>query len=388
MKEKQDLSGLQTAYMPAEYMPHAGTIMIWPERPGSWLDCGAAAEPVFAEVIREICRGETVYLSVSKKKEPRVRELLEDEIEAGTLKVNNLKTNDSWARDISPIFVVNSKDRYALDFQFNAWGGKYNGLYKHFGKDNKFASAFSKAYDFRCVNFQEVVLEGGSVHSNGAGTIMTTEECLLSPGRNPEYSKELLDFSLRLYFGAEKVVWLPYGVEGDETDGHVDNICAFVSKDTAVLGWTDTEGEQKRRSEANLKALEEAGLNVIKLPFPERKVCFTPEDIKRLKFERGEDTRDPGEKLAASYVNFYVCNACVLVPQFNDVNDATAVRILAECFPDRKIVPFDSTQFILGGGNVHCLTMQIPMRSVSFAESKGTSISDLLMEERLEGLPE
>ncbi len=377
---KQDLSGLSTSYMPAEYMPHAGTIMIWPERPGSWLDAGLAAEPVFAEVIREICKGETVYLSVSKKREPRVKELLAEELEAGTLKLNNIRTNDSWARDISPIFVVSSKDRFALDFRFNAWGGSYNGLYRHYKKDNGFAAAFCKEYGHERVSFQALVLEGGSVHSNGDGILITTEECLLSPGRNPEYSKELLEFSLKLYFGAEKVIWLPYGVEGDETDGHVDNICSFVSKDTVVLGWTDEEGEQKRRSEADLKVLETNGLKVIKLPFPEKPVCFTAEDISRLKFERGEDRRDPGEKLAASYANFYVCNSCVLVPQFGDVNDAKAVQILAECFADRRAVPFDSTQFILGGGNIHCLTMQIPMRSSSPSERSGKDIYSMLME--------
>ncbi|MCD8293832.1 MAG: agmatine deiminase family protein [Clostridia bacterium] len=376
---KQDLSGLQISYMPAEYMPHHGTIMIWPERPGSWLDCGKAAEPVFAQVIREICKGETVYLSVSKAREPIVRELLGEEIQAGALRINNIQTNDSWARDISPIFVVSSQSRYALDFRFNAWGGEYNGLYRHWGKDNKFAAGFCKEYDFTRVSMQDMVLEGGSIHSNGAGTLITTEECLLSPGRNPEYEKDQLEFCLKLYFGADRLIWLPYGVEGDETDGHVDNICAFVSKDTAILGWTEEEGEQKRRSEADLKALERAGIKVIKLPFPEKKVCFTEEDISRLSFEKGEDMRDPGEKLAASYVNFYVCNSCVLVPQFKDVNDAEAVRILGECFPDRRIVPFDSTQFILGGGNIHCLTMQIPMRSASPKQRTGDDLIAMLM---------
>ncbi|MCD8307640.1 MAG: agmatine deiminase family protein [Clostridia bacterium] len=380
---KQDLSGLQTAYMPAEYMPHAGTIMIWPERPGSWLDAGRAAEPVFAQVIRGICEGETVYLSVSKAREPRVKELLAAEIEAGSLKVSNIQTNDSWARDISPIFVVNAKDRYALDFRFNAWGGSYNGLYRHYGKDNRFAAAFCKEYGFNRVSMQDLVLEGGSIHSNGAGLILTTEECLLSPGRNPEYTKEQLEFCLKLYFGADRVIWLPYGVEGDETDGHVDNICSFVSKDTVVLGWTAEEGEQRRRSEADLKVLENAGLKVIKLPFPERKVCFTAEEISRLAFEKGEDTRDPGEKLAASYANFYVCNSCVLVPQFNDPNDAEAVQILADCFPDRRTVPFDSTQFILGGGNIHCLTMQIPMRSASLKQRSQEDLLAMLMKSGL-----
>ncbi len=361
----QDLSYLQITFLPAEYSRHAGTIMIWPERPGSWLDGGALAEPVFAQVIKEICRGEMVVLSVSKGKEPRVRELLADEIAAGRLEILNIRTNDSWARDISPIFVACSKAIFGLDFRFNAWGGEYNGLYRKYGDDNRFAKKLCRELKIERVSEQDMVLEGGSIASNGKGTIMTTEECLLSPGRNPEYSREEIAFCLKMYFGADTILWLPYGVEGDETDGHVDNICAFVDDKTVVLGWTDEEGEQHRRSEADLKVLEEAGMKVIKMPFPEKPVLFTQDAIDRLSFEKGEDTREPGEKLAASYVNFYVCNACVLVPQFGDVNDAKAVQILTECFPDRKIVPFDSTQFILGGGNIHCLTMQIPMRVVS-----------------------
>ena len=155
-------------------------------------------------------------------------------------------------------------------------------------------------------------------------------------------------------------MWLPYGVVGDETNGHVDNICAFSDKNTVILGWTDEAGEQKKRCEADLKILENAGFKVVKLPFPQSPVKFTQYDLDGFTYEQGEIERTLNDNLAASYVNFYICNSAVLVPQFNDKNDKTAVEILAKCFPDREIFPFDAREIIKGGGNVHCLTQQIP----------------------------
>ncbi len=147
---------------------------------------------------------------------------------------------------------------------------------------------------------------------------------------------------------------------GDETNGHVDNICAFVNADTVVLGWTDEAGEQHNRCKADLEVLEGAGIKAIKLPFPKKAVSFTQYDLDGFKYENGEIERSLTDSLAASYVNFYICNAAVLVPQFGDENDKTAVEILASCFPDREIFPFDAREIIKGGGNVHCLTQQIP----------------------------
>ena len=203
-------------------------------------------------------------------------------------------------------------------------------------------------------------MEGGSIHSNGAGTVITTEECLLSAGRNPNLSKAQIEENLKNYLGANRVIWLPYGVVDDETNGHVDNICAFVNADTVVLGWTDEAGEQHNRCKADLEVLEGAGIKAIKLPFPKKAVSFTQYDLDGFKYENGEIERSLTDSLAASYVNFYICNAAVLVPQFGDENDKTAVEILAKCFPDREIFPFDAREIIKGGGNVHCLTQQIP----------------------------
>lgn len=346
-------------YMPAEYSRHAATVMMWCERGGSWIYGAKYARPVFAEIIKTICQGERVYLVISEKGKPSAYELLGDEIAAGKVVPVFVPVDDCWARDTAPTFVTDGKNLRAVDWAFNAWGGDYNGLYKDYFNDDKFAAEFCRLIDVPCYSARPFVLEGGSVHSNGKGTVITTEECLLSRGRNPLLVKSEIENKLKCYLGAERVVWLPYGVVNDETDGHVDNICAFVSENEVALGWSDA-GEQGARCRANLAVLESAGLTVHKLPFPEKPVCFTKFEVDGFEPEEGEDLREVGERLAASYVNFYVCNAAVLVPQFGDVNDGVAVEILRKLFKGRKIVPIYARQLIIGGGNIHCLTQQIP----------------------------
>jgi agmatine deiminase len=156
---------------------------------------------------------------------------------------------------------------------------------------------------------------------------------------------------------------LPYGIEGDETDGHVDNICAFCDENTVLLAWTDEEGEQNRRCKADLKVLEESGLKVITLPLPEKPVTITEYECAGYVYSIGEDRREVGEKLAASYANFYICNAGVVVPQFGDKMDSVAVEILAKAFKGKKIIPVFARDIIVGGGNIHCITQQIPALS-------------------------
>lgn len=346
--------------MPAEYAPHAATIMMWPERGGSWIYGAKYARPVFAEVIRGICGGELVYLIVSPKGRESAERLLNEQISAGKVVLCELPVDDCWARDTAPIFVTDGREVRGVDWAFNAWGGDFNGLYSDYANDDAFAAAFCQRYGFSRYSARPFVLEGGSVHSNGKGTVITTEECLLSRGRNPQMSKGEIEERLKDYLGAERVVWLPYGVAGDETDGHVDNICAFVSENEVALGWTE-KGEQGERCRADLAVLEAAGLSVVKLPFPREPVCFTEFEVKGFEPEAGEAEREVGERLAASYVNFYVCNGAVLVPQFGDVNDGPALEILGACFKGRKMIPVPARQLIIGGGNVHCLTQQIPL---------------------------
>lgn len=347
-------------YMPAEYAPHSATIMIWCERGGSWIYGARHAAPVFAEVIKTICAGEKVYLAVSQGKRGEVLSFLKNEVEGGKVILVDIPTDDSWARDMAPTFVVSDTEVRAVDWAFNAWGGDFNGLYKDYKNDDAFAAEFARRYGFKCYSARPFVLEGGSVHSNGAGTVITTGECLLSKGRNPSLTKGEIEQKLKEYLGADRVVWLPYGVAGDETDGHVDNICAFVSQNEVVLGWSE-EGVQGERCRADLNVLESAGIKVHKIPFPRNPVCFTQYEVDGFEPEEGEDERTVGEQLAASYVNFYICNAAVLVPQFGDQNDGVAVKILQGLFPSKKVVPVFARQLIVGGGNIHCLTQQIPL---------------------------
>lgn len=346
--------------MPAEWEPHRGTIMIWPERTGSWPYNAEPARPVFAQIIREICAGEKVYLAVSKQGEKSAAELLEKEISAERVELWRVKTDDCWARDMAPTFVKKGSAVCGMDWAFNAWGGEYNGLYPDYFNDDKFAEYACERLNVPCISARPFVLEGGSIHSNGCGTIITTEECLLSKGRNPGLSKEQISEKLKGYLGADRIIWLKRGIAGDETDGHVDNICAFTDKDSVVLAWSD-EGEQGEICRENYDILKESGFEIIKLPLPEKPVRITAHDLKGFKFAEGETTREEGEKLAASYVNFYICNAGVLVPQFGDKNDRNAIQVLKTAFPDKKIIPVFARELIVGGGNIHCLTQQIPL---------------------------
>ena len=211
------------------------------------------------------------------------------------------------------------------------------------------------------------VLEGGAIHSDGQGTILVTESCLLSPGRNPHLSKEEIENTLLESLGAEKVIWLPYGIYQDETNEHVDNVAAFVGPAELVLAWTDDESDpQYAMSKADLELLEQETdakcrrFTIHKLPIPAIHQVVTKEDLPGYIYEEGEEERYAGERLAASYINFYIANKTVLVPQFQDKNDQVALDILSKCFPDRKVVGISARDILLGGGNIHCITQQIP----------------------------
>lgn len=349
-------------YMPAEYMPHQATIMIFPVRPGSWPYSGWMAQDVFANIIREIAGSEKVYVIVDERTYEAASLRLKN---VENIELLNIQTDDAWARDTAPTFVTNGREVRGINWRFNAWGGDYNGLYRNWGRDDKLASAFLSATGFRMINAAPFVLEGGSIHSNGVDTLLTTEECLLSPGRNPGLTKEDIEKRLLTYTGMDRVVWLPYGIYNDETDGHVDNVAAFIGANDAVLAWTDDKDDpQYLRSAADLKVLEEAGIKVHRLPIPDIPVCITKEDLEGYQFEEGEDKREAGERLAASYVNFYFTNDAVLLPQFGGENaksDKRAVDIMSELCPDREIVPIPARDIIVGGGNIHCITQQIPL---------------------------
>ena len=365
MKRLKSLPQKDGYYMPAEFAPHEGTLMIWPVRPGSWGKNPAEAKDAFCRIIGEISKSEKLYILADERHREEAQKAV-----CGRAVILTIDSDDAWARDVCPTFVTNGSEVRGVNWKFNAWGGNVDGLYASWDKDDAVAGKVCDALNYSCYCAGGFVLEGGSVHSDGEGTVITTESCLLSSGRNPGLSREQIEEKLKSYLGAEKVLWLPRGIYNDETNEHVDNICAFTAPGEAVLAWTENrEDEQYRLSRACMDYLEDQrdakGRKLIlhKLPVPDMPVCVREEDVARYEFEVGEDRRETGERLAASYVNFYFTNDSVLVPQFggeNQSSDRRALEILQNICPGRKIVGIDSKIILLGGGNIHCITQQIP----------------------------
>ena len=350
-------------YMPGEFEPHRGCVMIWPERPGSWGRDATCARQAFCQVAEAIAESEEVIMLAGAGQVKNVRALLPEKIQ-----VLEINSDDSWARDVGPTFVVNKKRQVrGVNWRFNAWGGTYDGLYAHWEQDDAVAEEFCRQQGYSCYDAAPFVLEGGSIHSDGEGTLLVTENCLLSPGRNPNLSRQEIENYLKQYLGAEKIIWLPCGIYMDETNEHVDNVCCCVKPGKVLLAWTEnTQDPQYLMSEACLKVLQKETdakgrkLQIVKLKVPKHPVCITGEELKGFVFEDGEDEREEGERLSASYVNFYISNGGVILPQFGDDMDQEAVKVIEECFPDRKVYPVPARAILLGGGNIHCITQQIP----------------------------
>ena len=354
--------------MPAEYARHNGTLMIWPVRPGSWGRDPKAAQEAFSAVIRQLAFHERVFLLADPADADAVRNRFADL--SSRVTVLPVPTDDAWARDVGPTIVTKKDEAAGISWRFNAWGGTYDGLYAHWEKDDAAAEAFCRAIDLPVIRYDDFVLEGGAIHTDGDGTLMVTESCLLSPGRNPKLTKEAIGECLMKALGAGKILWLPRGIYQDETNEHVDNVCAFIAPGEVVLAWTDDETDpQYALSRADLDYLEAQTdargrrLKVHLLPVPDHPVLIREDDMANFVFEEGEDTREAGERLAASYVNFYFANDCLLVPQFGGENapsDARARRILQELCPHREVIGIPARAILTGGGNIHCITQQIP----------------------------
>ena len=355
-------------YMPGEYEPHRGCLMIWPSRPGSWPFGAKAARKAFTQIIRSLAKSEEVFVAAGEKELDSAKTALAG-IDGVTVFL--CETDDAWARDVGPTFLVNqNRTVRAVNWEFNAWGGTYDGLYASWDKDNAFAKAFAQKEGYLVYDAAPFVLEGGAIHCDGEGTALVTEACLLSKGRNPELSQKQIEEKLITYLGVQKVIWIPYGIYNDETNEHVDNVCAFVRPGEVVLAWTDKKDDpQYDMSMADYeRLLEETDakgrkLVIHKLPIPDHPVLVGEEDLLGYEFEDGEDTREAGERLAASYVNFYVSNGAVLVPAFggdNAESDQRAARILQTLFKEREVISIPARDILLGGGNIHCITQQIP----------------------------
>ena len=282
------------------------------------------------------------------------------------IRVVEMSSNDSWARDYAPTFVTNGNDIRGINWGFNAWGGLVDGLYFPWDKDNRMARKICDLFDKDMYDFSHFILEGGSIHVDGEGTCITTEACLLSEGRNPNLSKTEIENYLREALNVEKIIWLKNGIYNDETNEHVDNICAFVKPAEVVLAWTDDKNDpQYEMSHSCLEILEhetdakgrKITVHKLKCPSP---VTITAEECEGLDTMDFEPTRTPGERLAASYVNFYIANGAIVMPFFGDPADEPARELLQSLFPERKVIPIAARDILIGGGNIHCITQQIP----------------------------
>jgi len=347
--------------MPGEFEPHAGTWMLWPQRPDNWRLGAKPAQRAFVAVADAISRFEPLTMGVNHDQFENARNLLPPRV-----RVVEISSNDAWMRDIGPSFVVDDKGGVrAVDWVFNAWGGLYDGLYFPWDGDDLVPQ---KVCEILSVDRYRApfVLEGGSIHVDGEGTVITTEECLLSPGRNPGMSREEIEEGLRNYLGVEKVVWLGRGFDPEETTGHVDDVACYVRPGVVAIAWTDDPEDWRHEiMRDNLERLEKATdargrrLEIAKLPCP-TDVTITEDEAWGVDAVEGSIPRRPGDRMPATYVNFYVCNGGVVMPVFDDPQDETARATMQRLFPGRTVVTVPGREIVLGGGNVHCITQQQP----------------------------
>ena len=347
--------------MPGEFAPHRGCWMLWPERTDTWREGAKPAQAAFATVAEAIAAAEPVTVGVSARQYENARARLSPRV-----RVVEMSANDAWMRDVGPSFLTDGRGGLrAVDWRFNGWGGHYNGLYFPWDLDEQVAGKVAEiegADRYRA----PIVLEGGSIHVDGEGTVLTTAECLLSPGRNPALGQAEIEAALLAHLGAERVIWLPRGVVDDETTGHVDNLVHLCAPGVVALTWTDDTGDpQHARSAEALEMLSSARdargrpFEVVKLPMP-GPLHMTAEEAAGL--DRAEHTapREAGMRLAASYANFYVANGRVVFPLLDVSRDAEAAAVLARLFPGREVVGVPGREILLGGGNIHCITQQVP----------------------------
>jgi agmatine deiminase len=336
--------------MPAEWEPHAATWLSWPRADGISFPGGgyARAVPALVKMVAALADSEPVHINVTgPEQEAEVRRHLETAPGGtGHVRFFHIPTNEPWCRDHGPIFVTRDADPRlaAVDFDYNAWGWKY----PPFDLDDAVPGRMAEAMGGLPLHRAGMVLEGGSIDVNGSGSLLTTESCLLNVNRNPNLKAAQIEAVLRAFLGVKKILWLGAGIEGDDTDGHVDDLTRFVNRTTVVTVIEEDPLDANHEPlQANLERLREMAtedgspLHVLTMPMPSRIVR-------------------EGQRLPASYANFYVANKVVLMPSFNEPHDGWALAVMKQAFPTRRIVPINCRELIWGLGAFHCLTQQQP----------------------------
>lgn len=341
-------------YMPAEWHPHAATQLHWPANretwPGKRLE---RVENIYLDIIETLHRYEPVHLFVSNK---RVKERVQGyfsgrEIDRNGIIIHVQPINDVWARDCGPVFIrkeEQGREIFAItDWKYNAWGGKYH----PYDDDDRLPAYFAENYGFE--RFKPgMVLEGGSIETNGNGILLATESVLLNPNRNPGMDKTGIEQKLKDYLGIEKIIWLKKGLAGDDTDGHIDDLARFLNEDTILAVTTgDPDDVNYEALQTNLHILQKAkdqngnSFNIETLPLPRTRIEGT--------------TVDGSEYVPASYANFYIANGVVLVPVYDERCDDMALELLKRYFPDREVIGIPCADLVWGQGSIHCITQQL-----------------------------
>jgi agmatine deiminase len=340
--------------MPAEWELHEATWLSWPHKAESWPGAFDAVPGIFAEIARHLAASELVRINVGdEKRAAQVRALLRQRgVDLAAVRFHLIPTDDAWVRDHGPVYVVREsggrRERAIVDWGYNAWGGKY----PPYDLDDAVPARIAEETGETL--FQPgIVMEGGSLDVNGRGTLLTTEACLLHPNRNPQLTREQLEKYLGDYLGVRHILWLGDGIVGDDTDGHIDDLTRFVAPDTVVTALEDDPADENyeplRDNHARLQQMKDQDgrpLRIVTLPMP-GPVYYE------------------GQRLPASYANFYIANRVVLVPTYRHENDVRALRGLQDLFPDRRVVGLDCTELVWGLGAIHCITQQQPRPSLA-----------------------
>lgn len=335
-------------YFPAEFVPHKSTWLSWPHKEASWPGRISSIFPAYTSFIKALTRFELVNINVC---DALMQKNATDMLLAAGTDMNKVAfylhpTNDAWCRDHGPAFLLNKFDpskKAIVDWNYNAWGNKY----PPFDLDDVIPTLIGKELGIPVFN-PGIVMEGGSVDFNGAGTVITSTACLLNPNRNPHLSKSEIEQYVMDYYGQEQVLWVDEGIVGDDTDGHIDDTVRFVNEDTVITVIEENKADDNYELlQHNLKQLKQMRvisgkqLNIIEIPMPDPVICEE-------------------QLLPASYANFYIANQQVIVPTYRCDKDEKALGLIQSCFPEREIVGIDSTDIIWGLGSFHCLSQQEP----------------------------
>lgn len=353
MNNTQNLNGDEPRFrMPAEWSDHSGTMLIWPHNRNTWPgDRLDNVEKVYSTIVRTLLNYEPVLLFVNDEtvRKRAMNKLGNTKSLPHTLKIIKAPVNDMWARDSGPIYVKDLNDgRFKItDWEFNSWGGKY----PPWSDDNRLPETISELSSAPCYK-TGMVLEGGSIETNGEGLFLTTESVLLNPNRNPTMSRDGIENMLEKFLGAEKVIWLNRGLQGDDTDGHIDDLTRFVNKNTVITTVTSDETDPNYEAlQENLETLQSSTdqtgnpLHIIQVPLPDT-IVDSP-------------TVDGSDHVPSSYANFYIANGVVVLPLYDEATDQSLLDLFSNLFPGRVIEGIPCSDLVWGQGSIHCITQQL-----------------------------